>query len=73
MFASKSLLEHFLRGAVGFAAVTGAIVFARGSNAATVVASIALALVALLAFRGCPICWTVGLFETGWARVRDRE
>jgi hypothetical protein len=23
-------------------------------------------------FRGCPICWTIGLFETGYRAVRGR-
>jgi hypothetical protein len=28
--------------------------------------------VALLAFRGCPMCWTLGLVETVIARVQGR-
>jgi hypothetical protein len=26
----------------------------------------------LLAFRGCPICWTIGLFETARQQWRRR-
>jgi hypothetical protein len=27
-------------------------------------ASLALGVAALVALRGCPVCWTIGLFET---------
>jgi hypothetical protein len=60
MFASHTLLEHILRGAVGIGALWFAIAIAAGHPWS----SLALGALVLLAFRGCPICWTIGLFET---------
>ena len=68
MFASDTLLKHGLRGAVGigalWCAVTTAAIHPWGS--------LALGVLALLAFRGCPICWTIGLVETASQRWRSR-
>ena len=65
MFASKSLAEHVSRGALGLGALGAAAHFAdRGWPA------LLLLPVALLALRGCPMCWTIGLVETFWARLR---
>lgn len=58
--ASRSLSEHLLRGLAGAAAVVLAIVLA-GSVGPV---SLALLPVALIAWRGCPTCWTVGLLGT---------
>jgi len=59
-FASRSLPAHILRGLVGF-----------GSFAAAVAlipvfwpASVLLAPLGLLALRGCPMCWAIGLAQT---------
>ncbi len=60
MFASRTLIEHVLRGAVGI----GALWLAATIGASHPWSSLALGAVVLLAFRGCPICWTIGLFET---------
>jgi hypothetical protein len=68
MFASNTLLEHSLRGAVG----TGALWYAVTIAATHPLGSLALGALALLAFRGCPICWTVGLVETVSLRWRSR-
>ena len=62
MFASPSLAQHLLRGLVGFGALTAAILLARTPG--LVAASAALAIFAVLALRGCPVCWTLGLVET---------
>jgi len=32
--------------------------------------SLTFGVVALIAFRGCPICWTMGLIETLYQRVK---
>ena len=67
MFASETFLEHIARGAVGI----GALWFAIAIAAIHPWFSLALGVVMLLAFRGCPICWTIGLFETAsrqWSR-----
>jgi hypothetical protein len=68
MFASNTLLEHSLRGAVGIGALWYAVTIA----AIHPLGSLAPGVLALLAFRGCPICWTVGLVETVSLRWRSR-
>lgn len=59
-FASASLAQHLLRGAVGFGGLIGAAllfpVLGWGG--------LALAPLGLLALRGCPLCWTMGLVQT---------
>ena len=49
---------------IGFCALALAILLARHADTASVLASVTLAIVALIALRGCPVCWTIGLFET---------
>ena len=66
MFASKTISGHLTRGALGLGALA-----ASGSLAAEHPwLSLALIPAALLALRGCPLCWTVGLFQTVAARLR---
>ena len=60
MFASKTLYEHLLRGVLGI----GALWLAVAIGTSHPLGSLALGGMVLLAFRGCPICWTIGLFET---------
>ena len=60
MFASNTLSEHILRGAIGIAALGYALAIAETHPWGSLVSGA----LALLAFRGCPICWTIGLFET---------
>jgi len=60
MFASNTLSEHILRGAIGIAALGYALAIAETHPWG----SLASGALVLLAFRGCPICWTIGLFET---------
>ena len=60
MFASNTLTEHTLRGAIGIAALGYAVAIAETHPWV----SLALGTLVLVAFRGCPICWTIGLFET---------
>ncbi len=61
LFASPSVARHLARGAVGFGLIGSG--FALG---ATGVGPVALGLVVpgLVALRGCPMCWTLGLIET---------
>jgi hypothetical protein len=56
MFASKSLAVHLGRGVVGFGAAALGI-------ASDHVIMLPLMVVALVALRGCPMCWTMGLVE----------
>ncbi|MEU4796418.1 hypothetical protein [Streptomyces sp. NPDC023327] len=59
-FASKSLPEHIARGVVGFASLVASVALI------PVVGLVSLALLplGLLALRGCPTCWAVGLTQT---------
>jgi len=68
MFASNALLEHSLRGVVGIGALWYAVTIA----ATHPLGSLALGVLALLAFRGCPICWAIGLVETVSQRWRGQ-
>ena len=69
MFGSKTVLAHILRGVIGFCALALAILLALNADTASVLASVTLAIVALIALRGCPVCWTIGLFETLWGKA----
>ena len=68
MYASKSLLEHLVRGAVGVAALVFGLYVA--SNQLWL-AMLTLP-VAIVAFRGCPTCWIVGLGQTIAARAQGK-
>ncbi|WP_327585843.1 hypothetical protein OHA25_01530 [Nonomuraea sp. NBC_00507] len=59
-FASSSLPRHLVRGAVGFGALIGSVALI------PVVGPVGLLLAPLgvLAFRGCPTCWAIGLAQT---------
>ena len=65
VFGSKSLIGHLLRGLTGFAAVYWA--FTHQSEPVLSVLAIGAAFVL---FRGCPVCWTVGLVETIAGKLR---
>jgi hypothetical protein len=69
MFASNTLSEHILRGAIGI----GALWIAVATAATHPWGSLVLGAVVLVAFRGCPICWTIGLFETASRIWRSRH
>ncbi len=58
--ASGSISEHLLRGAAGLIAAVLAIALLASVGPV----SLALLPVTALAWRGCPTCWTVGLFGT---------
>jgi len=59
-FASKTLAHHLLRGGAAVGLIALAIELNDDLPALAMVAGIA----AIVALRGCPMCWTVGLFET---------
>jgi alkylhydroperoxidase family enzyme len=69
MFASKSIAEHLARGVVGIAAFA----YAASRMETSPWLSLALAAVALVALRGCPMCWTMGLVQTVIARLQGRD
>jgi hypothetical protein len=68
MFASKSLLEHLARGTAGLGALVAAVALAP----AWPWLSLVLLPLALVALRGCPMCWTVGLIQTVHARLQRK-
>lgn len=65
LFAARTLTGHVIRGAVAFALLYLAI----EQQHSHPVASLSAGLLALVAMRGCPICWTIGLAET----IRQRH
>jgi hypothetical protein len=58
-FASTSVARHLLRGALGFGLIGSA--FALTSNIGP--AALLLAPPGMIALRGCPMCWIVGLIQ----------
>lgn len=65
VFASRGLAEHLARGVIGICALN----YALSISAPHPIFSLVLAAVSLLAFRGCPICWIIGLIETAYRRL----
>ncbi|MFD7321863.1 hypothetical protein ACFV9D_12410 [Streptomyces sp. NPDC059875] len=59
-FASSSLPRHLVRGVIGFGGLIGSVALI------PLVGPISLLLlpVGVLALRGCPMCWTIGLIQT---------
>ncbi len=64
-FASESLVGHMIRGVVAIGLLTWAIQH-HMQPALSVTAGIG----AFIAFRGCPICWAIGLIETVMQKVK---
>ena len=65
LFASQTLTGHVIRGAIAFALLYLAI----EQQHLHPLASLLSGLLALVAMRGCPVCWTIGLLET----IRQRH
>jgi hypothetical protein len=65
VFGGKSLFGHLLRGLAGF----GAAYWAFMHQGEPILAVLAVG-VAFVLFRGCPVCWTVGLMETIAGKLR---
>ncbi|MGW7443634.1 hypothetical protein [Kitasatospora sp. NPDC054795] len=59
-FASKSLTEHVVRGVVGIGSLIGSVALVPAVGPV----GLALLPVGLLALRGCPTCWAIGLAQT---------
>ncbi|MFD2469331.1 hypothetical protein [Amycolatopsis silviterrae] len=59
-FASKSLPVHLARGAIGFGLIAASIALAPVVGWASLLALP----VGVLALRGCPTCWAIGLVQT---------
>ena len=67
MFGSAFLGAHLMRGAAAAALLAWAIVHQTAHPWLSLGAGVA----ALVALRGCPMCWTVGLVETLSQARRD--
>jgi len=65
MFASKSVPEHLVRGVIGIGAFAAA-VFLAAEHPWLALPAIGVALIAL---RGCPTCWLLGLVQTVLPRL----
>ncbi|MEW1639632.1 hypothetical protein AB0469_36935 [Streptomyces sp. NPDC093801] len=59
-FASASLPRHLVRGALGFGSLALAVVLLPYAWPV----GLALVPAGLLALRGCPMCWAIGLAQT---------
>jgi hypothetical protein len=64
LFASKSILEHIVRGAVGFGTLGLAVWALREPGLMPLLEAVALGGVSLFALRGCPVCWSIGMINT---------
>jgi hypothetical protein len=69
LFASKSVTEHLVRGAVGLAAWTLAFRLLATPSTVSLISAALLGLAALVVMRGCPTCWTMGLINTIFRRT----
>jgi hypothetical protein len=64
-FASTSLPAHLARGVVGFGAfILAGVVASMAGPWWALPLAFGLVAIALFAFRGCPLCWSFGLFAT---------
>ncbi|MEU7282459.1 hypothetical protein AB0A69_27325 [Streptomyces sp. NPDC045431] len=59
-FASATVPRHLARGALGFGALAASLALLPVTGPA----SLLLAPAGLVALRGCPMCWAIGLVET---------
>jgi len=59
-FASKTLAHHLLRGG----AAAGLIALAIEINHELPLLAVVAGIAAIVAMRGCPTCWLIGLCET---------
>ncbi|MFJ9596006.1 hypothetical protein ACIRS3_25000 [Streptomyces virginiae] len=59
-FASASVPRHLARGALGFGSLIAAFALIPAFGPVTLL----LAPVGVIALRGCPMCWVIGLAET---------
>lgn len=65
-----ALTLQLMRGAVGLLAIAAAFWILGAHVPAAAAIAVALVVVALVAWRGCPTCWLMGLFSLLGARSR---
>jgi hypothetical protein len=68
VFGSRTVTRHFLRGGIAASLLAFAVLNELSSPPLTI-AAVGLA---VFFMRGCPMCWTVGLFETIVMRLKAR-
>ncbi|MFJ3927659.1 hypothetical protein [Streptomyces sp. NPDC090022] len=59
VFTSSTLPRHVVRGAAGFGLLAAAVLLLPVLGAGSVLPAVA----GLVALRGCPLCWTLGLVQ----------
>ena len=64
LFASKSIPEHIVRGVIGFGCLSAAAYVLNFPGLSPLVGAVGLVGASLVAFRGCPVCWSIGLMNT---------
>jgi len=69
LFASKTVVAHLMRGVIAAALIAWALVH----QSTEPVFAIAAGAAAVVAMRGCPLCWTLGLIETIGEKIRVRS
>jgi hypothetical protein len=69
MFASETLTSHLARGAIGLGALALSVEL-QAAHPWLLAVSIPVAVIAL---RGCPTCWMVGLVQTVAAKLTGRR
>jgi hypothetical protein len=69
VFASKTVVAHVFRGVIAAALIVWALVH----QSTEPVFAVAAGAAAVIAMRGCPLCWAVGLFETIGETIRARS
>jgi len=64
IFASRSVTEHVLRGIIGLCLSYAALRCLAQPGLPNLASAVILEGFAIFAFRGCPMCWTVGMIHT---------
>lgn len=59
-YATASLTRHLVRGGIGFGGLIASIALLPVAGPV----SLLLLPIGVLALRGCPMCWTIGLIQT---------
>jgi hypothetical protein len=71
MFCSRSIGVHLLKGLGAFVLI-GLALYMSAYQRAYILITPLLLIGAFLLFRGCPMCWLMGLFETIAKRKNSR-
>jgi hypothetical protein len=68
MFSSMTIAAHLMRGVIAAVLIAWALLLQSSDPGFAVAAGV----LAVIAMRGCPLCWTLGLVETISQRMRIR-